>query len=160
MSLKFCISFIQMVEFCDARLVRLEGKDAETITNAILVALEEDGLDIQYLVGLGTDGTSTLIRHRSGVYAWLKERQPELVVVQCVCHSLAKAADYAFDELPSNLEVLVRDVYGYFSHSNTRKDRYEQVSITLFFVEAATTTVCALFFSYSFESMAQRQRSS
>jgi hypothetical protein len=106
----------------------LDGKTAEKIEEAILKALEEDGLDIKNLVGLGTDGANVLIGHRSGVYARLKEKQPDLCLVQCVCHSLHKAAQYAIEKLPCNLEEMVRSIYGYFCQSSTRKARYETVS--------------------------------
>lgn len=108
----------------------MNGKDAESILKSILGALKEDGLDFQNLIGLGTDGANVLIGHRSGVCTRLKELQPELIGVKCVCHSLAKVAEYAFRKLPSHLEVLVRDIYSYFSYSSSRKDRYAQVQST------------------------------
>lgn len=109
------------------RLVRLDGKNAEQITAAILAALKEDGLNVENMVGLGTDGANVLTGHRTGVITRLQEHNPELLLVRCVCHSLHKAAEHAFSVLPCHLETIVREVYGYFRLSSSRKDRYANV---------------------------------
>uniref|UniRef100_A0A915HKA4 Transposase n=1 Tax=Romanomermis culicivorax TaxID=13658 RepID=A0A915HKA4_ROMCU len=54
-----------------------------------------------------------------------------IVLVPCICHSLHKAAEYAFKTLPSHLKVLIKDVYGYFCMSSSRKDRYATLYKTI-----------------------------
>lgn len=105
----------------------MDGKTAECITDAILRTLKEDGLDLKNMVGLGTDGASTLTGPISGVITRLQDHHDELVLIKCVCHSLHNAAKYAFAKLPSHLESLIKEVYGYFCQSSCRQDRYREV---------------------------------
>jgi len=81
------------------------------------------------LVGLGTDGAATLTGSRTGVITRLTSINEHIVLVPCICHSLHKAAEWAFKNLPSHLTVLVRDTYGYFCQSSSRKDRYAEVGV-------------------------------
>uniref|UniRef100_A0A915JAL2 Uncharacterized protein n=1 Tax=Romanomermis culicivorax TaxID=13658 RepID=A0A915JAL2_ROMCU len=60
-------------------LIRLEDKTAKSITRSICEALSEDKLDIQNLVGLGTDGAATLTGTRTGVITQLQEKNESLV---------------------------------------------------------------------------------
>uniref|UniRef100_A0A915KIS0 Zinc finger protein 862 n=1 Tax=Romanomermis culicivorax TaxID=13658 RepID=A0A915KIS0_ROMCU len=81
-------------------LLPLPSKDAASISQTITHALEKDGLKLTNLVGIGCDGASVLTGRRSGVFTRLKEHQPHLVMVRCICHSLHIAALRAIDELP------------------------------------------------------------
>jgi len=66
-----------------------------SITNAILNTLEIKGLSINKLVGIGTDNASVMVGINNGVHQKLKEHNPSLILVTCVCHSLKLAVSAA-----------------------------------------------------------------
>lgn len=52
-------------------------------------------------------------------------------MVRCVCHSMALCASYASKQLPSYLEQLLKDIYGYLSASPARLDQYDKIQTLL-----------------------------
>ncbi|XP_026293825.1 uncharacterized protein LOC113217939 [Frankliniella occidentalis] len=90
--------------------------------------LQEVGLRIQNLVGLGTDGAASMcsaVHDNSSVYSLLKRDVPNLQLVKCVCHTLHLAASHASDVLPEDLEFLVRETRNWFASSPLRRQNYE-----------------------------------
>ena len=59
---------------------------AETIEGALVAIMETNGLDINKLRSLGSDGCK-VIERVSGMASRLKVRQPCLVSVHCINHS-------------------------------------------------------------------------
>ncbi|XP_015371823.1 PREDICTED: zinc finger protein 862-like [Diuraphis noxia] len=94
--------------------------------------LEKSKLNIQNLIGIGTDGASNLCRKNKSLFTLLKEIIPHLQLIKCVCHSLNICASNACDELPSSLEFLVREIRSWFSHSSLRQLRYRDLFQTLY----------------------------
>lgn len=77
------------------------------------------------LIGFGADGANTMMGERNSVQTLLKGDVPHLVVVRCVCHSLALCANHACSKLPSVIEELVRDIHTYFQHSFKRQHHFK-----------------------------------
>ena len=50
----------------------------------------------------------------------LKLEVPELVTLNCICHSAALIASKACDQLPSSCETLIKGVATYISGSSKR----------------------------------------
>ena len=103
------------------RLIELESTTADTITEAILQALEMDRLPVHRLVGVGVDGASAMVGRHHSVSTLLREKVPDLIVVRCVCHSLHLAASAACAVLPRHLDYMVRESHNWFSHSPKRQ---------------------------------------
>jgi hypothetical protein len=61
----------------------------------------------------------------------LKEYNPDLILIRCVCHSLQLAASAATKELPRNLEFLIRETYDWFSKSANRQIQYKTLYNTI-----------------------------
>ena len=72
------------------RLLPVSRENADTISNAILAALEEDGLDKNFLVGVGVDGAAVNVGNNHSVSTNLRQIVKHLIIIRCVCHSLAK----------------------------------------------------------------------
>lgn len=62
--------------------------DAEGISTAILTFVEDLGLDMNKLIGLGFDGCSTMAGHESGVQARIIEKYPTAAFFHCASHRL------------------------------------------------------------------------
>lgn len=63
--------------------------NSEAITSLILEVLKNCELDTKKLTGLLTDGLSVMVGKRSGVATRLKEENPLLINIHCICHRLA-----------------------------------------------------------------------
>ncbi|CAD6213969.1 GSCOCG00011117001-RA-CDS, partial [Cotesia congregata] len=66
------------------------------------------GLNINNLVGLGTDGASNLCGVNHSLYVLLKKKYPQVQLLKCSCHSLNLVAAKASEQLPSNIEFLFK----------------------------------------------------
>jgi len=109
-------------------LVEMEACDAEAITIGIKTTLKNKGLDLQKLIGIGTDNASLMVGINNGVYKKLKEDIPTLIHVPCICHSLQLAVSAAASEtLPRNIEYMIRETYNWFSHSSLRQAQYKNL---------------------------------
>ncbi|XP_036147932.1 uncharacterized protein LOC105830002 isoform X1 [Monomorium pharaonis] len=79
------------------------------------------------MIGLGTDGANNLCGRHNSLYTRLKEDNPKLQLVKCICHSLNNASSKAAEALPSNLDFLCREIYAWFSHSSLRRIEYKRL---------------------------------
>lgn len=106
----------------------LDTSDARGIVNTVLKTVQgEMELNLQNLVGLGTDNASVMIGINNGVYKIMKEEYglPHLILVKCVCHSLQLAVSHASEEtIPRNIESLLRETFNWFSMSPNRRQEY------------------------------------
>ncbi|XP_068210356.1 E3 SUMO-protein ligase KIAA1586-like [Palaemon carinicauda] len=88
-------------------LAPLEDCDANGIVHALKSSLRVYGLNLQIMVGIGTDNASVMVGINNGVYKKLKEDIPALVHIRCVCHSVQLSVSHASKEtVPRNLEFL------------------------------------------------------
>ena len=78
-----------------------DGK-AETISKSIEQFLRDSDINQHAMSGFGSDGASVMVGRRSGVATRLKETNPSLINVHCICHWLALASKDAFysSEIP------------------------------------------------------------
>ncbi|XP_072156624.1 uncharacterized protein [Bemisia tabaci] len=79
--------------------------------------------DIPYrknMVGLGSDGPNVMTGVHKGLHKLFKDEIPHLFSLKCTCHSLAIVASNACEELPKEVEALLREAYGYLQHSCKR----------------------------------------
>lgn len=108
-------------------MVELEDGTANGIVSAVKNTVRKNQLDLQKMFGLGIDGTNTMIGEHHSVAKLMKDEIPHLIVVRCICHSLHLAASTASEVLPRHLDFLVRETYGWFSHSTKRQLAYAKL---------------------------------
>ncbi|KAG0418668.1 hypothetical protein HPB47_004671 [Ixodes persulcatus] len=122
---KVVSTFLSLVELTDSK--------AQSIVDAVKMCLAQFGIDLQRMVGIGTDNASVMIGVNNGVYQKLKADVPNLLLVRCVCHSLNLAVSSAVAEaLPRNLEFLVSEIYNWFSRSPSRQQSYRDLYRALY----------------------------
>lgn len=106
-------------------LAPLHECDANGIVRALKSSLHDYGLNLQNMIGIGSDNASVMVGLNNGVYIKLKEDIPTLVHIRCVCHSLQLAVSHACSEtMPRNLEFLVSETYNWFARSSSRQQAY------------------------------------
>lgn len=69
---------------------------------------------------MASDNASVMIGCNNSFMSYLKVEVPELVMLNCICHSSALIASKACDKLPSSCENLIRGVATYISGSAKR----------------------------------------
>ncbi|XP_067625875.1 E3 SUMO-protein ligase KIAA1586-like [Eurosta solidaginis] len=109
------------------RLVELSNSTAEGIVDAILKTLQECNLDINKLIGLGTDNASTMVGINKGVIALLKNHNKNIILMPCICHSIQLAVSSASKYIPNDIEFLISESYNWFSKSASRQNSYKQI---------------------------------
>ncbi|XP_076063421.1 SCAN domain-containing protein 3-like [Oratosquilla oratoria] len=87
----------------------------------------EDGLDVNKLIGIGTDGANSIVGRHHSLITLLKNDNPEITLIRCVRHSLHLAASKACENLPTVLDFLVRDTHTWFSNSPNRINKYTEL---------------------------------
>ena len=108
-------------------LAPLQECDANGIVDALKSSLHAYGLNLQNMIGIGTDNASVMVGINNGVYKKLKE-VPSLVHIRCVCHSVQLAVSHASSvTMPRNLEFLVSETYNWFARSSSRQKAYNNL---------------------------------
>ena len=67
---------------------------------------------------------------RNGVIAKLRELQPNLVDINCICHSLNLCVKSAVKTLPLKIDELLVDIFYHFHHSVKRVCLYYRSMLT------------------------------
>lgn len=90
-------------------LLELVQVNAEAIYQAITTFLETSSIPINNLIGLATDGASTMAGEINGLKSKLK-RDTNFFYMKCTCHSLHLCSSYACKKLPLDIENLCRKI--------------------------------------------------
>ncbi|KAL0860066.1 hypothetical protein ABMA27_010381 [Loxostege sticticalis] len=111
-------------------LVSIERADAKGIVEGLVACLENYKLNINQMIGIGTDNASVMTGINNGVHAILKRDYglQHLILIRCVWHSLQLPVTHASENsLPRTVEFLVREIYKWFSVSPKRRDEYKKI---------------------------------
>lgn len=105
-------------------MVDLTGETAQDLFNSLNNALTARNLDLANLIGFAADTTNVMFGERNSVVSKIREVNPNCVFVKCICHSTNLSVSYACKKLPRSIELFVKDVYAYFSHSSQRQREF------------------------------------
>lgn len=103
-------------------LLTLDATDcsANKIFKMFKESLEKQNIPIKNIVGLACDNASVMVGSKNSFMTHLKTEVPELITINCICHSSALIASKACEKLPSSCENLIRGVATYISGSAKR----------------------------------------
>lgn len=93
--------------------------------------MTEIGLNINNLIGLGTDGANNLCGKNHSLYTLLKENNLNLKLIKCVCHSINNANSKASEQLPANLDFMCKEIYNWFSVSSFRRIEFSKLHMLI-----------------------------
>ena len=101
---------------------QLNGKKALDITEDIIKAIEQDGLDITLCRGQGYDNASTMAGVHSGVQVRIRKLNPKALFVPCTNHSLNLCGVHSFATVSQCVTFFgtLESLYCFFSVSTHR----------------------------------------
>ncbi|KAK2711105.1 hypothetical protein QYM36_012322 [Artemia franciscana] len=118
----------QLKRVCDRLLglVEVPSATAQIMKGEVDKLLSVRNIPKENCIGFGWDNASVNMGEVTGLKALVKIDNPYVIVVGCVCHSLAPCASNASKEIPLEFDEFVRDVYNYIQHSPKRIAAYAE----------------------------------
>ncbi|XP_030281580.1 zinc finger protein 862-like [Sparus aurata] len=113
-----------------AGMVEVDDGKANTISSAILAWIQKKGLDVQKLMGLGSDGAPVMTGKRNGVATLLKGQSKHLVAIHCIAHRLALAAGQAGEAVAyfrNKFKQNLGELFRFYDNSACRMSRLHQI---------------------------------
>ena len=103
-------------------LLPLDSTDcsANKIFETFKSSLDEKEIPIKNIIGMACDNAPVMVGCNNSFMFRLKVEIPELITLNCLCHSSALIASHSCKELPSTCEDLIRGVATYISGSSKR----------------------------------------
>ena len=107
------------------KLINVVAGRGKTTYDAIKGLMEARGLSNERLIGVSTDGASSMVGNENGFVTFLKKDVPNLVGVHCIAHREALAAADASKRIPELLfvEKLANKVYSWAQNSSKRNSQ-------------------------------------
>ena len=90
--------------------------------------LDKFGLKWNNCIELRCNGTSSMVGQYNSVWSRIQQKNPDVMLMKCICHSLDLAAKHAFKCMPSQSEFLLSAVPGWFSKSDLRREKYKALA--------------------------------
>lgn len=113
-------------------LLKVELADAVTIYNRLVEMFEKSNINYKSnLIGFAADGAAVMTGKNHSVAKLLRNDCPNLVIIKCVCHSMALCASYACKKLPSVVEKMAKNIYNYIQNSPKRVSNFEKICTIL-----------------------------
>ncbi|XP_053595333.1 zinc finger protein 862-like [Microplitis demolitor] len=107
----------------------------ETSANDLYEALnnyfKKINLNLLNCFAIATDGGSNLCGIRHSLFTLMKEKKENLMLFKCICHSIHLVCSHASEELPSNVDYMLRETFNWFKRSALRKKKYLDIYNTL-----------------------------
>ncbi|XP_076049634.1 SCAN domain-containing protein 3-like [Oratosquilla oratoria] len=100
-------------------LISVTSTTSEALYQHLKDYFSSIGVDLRQCFAIGTDGASNLCGAHHSLYTLMKKDIPHLILIKCTCHSLHLAcSSHASDELPSNIDFMIRESYSWFHRSS------------------------------------------
>ena len=133
-----CVCFVQYVSkdgmpkvqflFIEDALKNLNFVNVETLVKIVHDKMDSFGLLRRKLGSLCTDGASVMIA-KNGVAGKLKNENPQLINIHCICHILALACVQSNDDVQviKQTHLYLTQLWNCFEHSAKRTALYLKV---------------------------------
>jgi len=100
------------------------GATAENIFSSVFGSFKKYNVNVDNIIGFGSDGCSTMMGKNNSVSTRMNEMYPGVFIMRCICHSLHLCCSEACKYLARRLEDFARNVFNFFSHSSKRQSQY------------------------------------
>uniref|UniRef100_A0A131YUN9 Zinc finger protein n=1 Tax=Rhipicephalus appendiculatus TaxID=34631 RepID=A0A131YUN9_RHIAP len=100
---------------------------AEVMHHCVMNILSDHGLALRDSVGIATDGANSMCGQHNSLWSRLRDGNPDLILIKCVCHSLDLVAAKTMETMPSALEYMVHESHNYFAPSTVRLAAYKEL---------------------------------
>lgn len=100
-------------------LLKVNATDcsAEALFKTFDDLMKKENIPLNNIVGLGCDGASVMVGSQNSFFSRLKQKVPKAVLISCICHSAALAANYSCNEIPSDCEKLLKNISTFVTES-------------------------------------------
>ncbi len=97
--------------------VGITGMTAVDIFEAIKDVLVKYGLEFSNLVSIASDTFNVIKGVRNGVSAKIRQEQPKVLDIHCICHVVSLCVKSAVKALPIKIDEILVDIYYHFHNS-------------------------------------------
>ena len=111
--------------------IPLGNCDADSVATAIKELFEVEGIDINKMAMITSDGAAVMLGSRNGVHTKLREFCPHPVEFHCVAHREALAMGQAYKSVRYFIQVENILIYSHFSHSSIHLEKLKLVFAVL-----------------------------
>lgn len=110
-------------------LVSIDARDcsAKSIYSEFKEVLIKKHIPLDNIIGVACDGASVMVGKHNSFMTHITEDSPNVITMQCICHSSAIIASKATAQLPRSAEQLIRSVATYVSGSAKRCAQLNEV---------------------------------
>lgn len=105
--------------------MEVKSSTTEDLYVAIKNVLDNNNVPYKNLIGFAADHAAVMMGQFNGVQAKLRNLNPDIFVLEYVCHSFHTCASKVCEKLPKSVEEFVRNVSIYFSCSSKRTENFE-----------------------------------
>ncbi|XP_049310267.1 uncharacterized protein LOC125778069 [Bactrocera dorsalis] len=105
-------------------LISVVNADATSVYTSIKEFFNEQGVALENIIGLATDGANVMASEVNGLVGKFRN-DVNLFYLKCSCHSLHLCSAYACKKLPGQIEQLCRNIYKFFAHSPKRIEEFK-----------------------------------
>ncbi|CAG5103821.1 Protein of unknown function, partial [Cotesia congregata] len=91
----------------------------------------EHNLNLQQCFAIATDGGSNLCGCNKSLYTLMKKKRDDLMLFKCICHSIHLVCSHASEELPSNIDYMLRETFNWFKRLALRRKKYLDIYNTI-----------------------------
>ncbi len=128
---KSCIILVRVLDaevgnvktrFLDMPIVNIGT--ASNIFSALKASLKKYGLDFSKAMAFMSDTANVMKGSRSGVQKLIKNENPSLYDIGCICHLADLCIKAGMSTLPLDIDQLFIDIYYYFHHSSKRNQEF------------------------------------
>ena len=95
-------------------------------------SLAQFGVDFSRAISFMSDTTNVMKGARSGVQKLIKNENPFLYDVGCICHLADLTVKAGMEVLPADIDQLFIDIFYHFYHSSKRKQEFHDIWCSLF----------------------------
>ena len=128
---KSCIILVRVLDaevgnvktrFLDMPIVNIGT--AANLFSALKASLEKNGLDFSKAMAFMSDTANVMKGCRSGVQKLIKNKNPHLYNIGCICHLADLCIKAGMSTLPLDIDQIFIDIYYYFHHSSKRNQEF------------------------------------
>ena len=100
---------------------------AQALFDALSGVLESHNIPWCNVIGYASDTANVMVGARNSVLSRIRQKQPNVFSLGCLCHLAALCAASGLKNLPVSVDDLLIDIYYHFKHSAKRTHEYSEI---------------------------------